>query len=153
MADETYESILDRQWDDIPEVQVLPVGSWLLKGKNAVHMPAKSADANESILFVYEPKEPMDDVDEVELKALGADYDFAENRIYGRFWIETGRDLDSIRNHLEKHGVDTKGASIKDSLEAFKGTEVVAYLGTRNYTDASGELRTDNDPTSYASAE
>lgn len=150
MAD--HDSLLDKQWDDIQEGKVLPVGSWLLRGRNAVYMAPKG-DGNESILFVYAPISPMDDVDEAELKDLGKDYDYGENRVYGRFWIETGRDLDSVRNHLEKHGIDTKGSSIKDSLAEFKGTEIVAYLGVRTYTDAAGETKEDNDPTSYAQAE
>lgn len=147
---DTYESILDKQWDDVQQSAVLPVGSWLLQGKNAVHQPAKSADGNERILFVYSVKEPMDDVDEDALADLGADYDYNENRVYASFWIETGRDLDAVRNHLIKHGVDVKGKTIKESLEGFKGTQVVSYLDERSYTNAGGEVVTDNNPTSFA---
>ncbi len=147
---ETYESILDKQWDDIQKPEVLPVGSWLLQGRNAVHQPAKSADGNERILFVYSVKEPMDDVDEDALEALGADYDYTENRVFASFWLETGRDLDAVRNHLGKHGVDTKGQSIKESLVAFKGTQVVSYLDQKTYDNAAGETVQDNNPTSFA---
>lgn len=147
---ETYESILDKQWDDIQKPEVLPVGSWLLQGRNAVHQPAKSADGNERILFVYSVKEPMDDVDEDALEALGADYDYTENRVFASFWLETGRDLDAVRTHLRKHGVDTEGKTIKESLGAFKGTQVVSYLDHKTYDNAAGETVQDNNPTSFA---
>ena len=36
-----YADILETQWDDIPSIDVLPEGSWLLRGKNAKLMEPK----------------------------------------------------------------------------------------------------------------
>lgn len=150
---DNYEDILDRGWDEIPEVKPLPVGSWLLKGRNASYQPAKTADKSPSVLFVYEPKEPMDDVDEAGLADLGKDYEYGNNRIFFRKWIETSADWDQVRNHLTKHGVDVKGSSIKDTLAAFKGTEVIAYLNHRSFVNAAGESQIDCQPTSFSAVE
>lgn len=154
MADDnSYEAILDKAWDEIPESKVLPTGSWLLKCRNAVYQPAKSADKSPSVLFVYAAKEPMDDVSDEELAELGDGYDVSDNRIFTRFWIETNRDWDSVRNHIKKHGVEVEGTSIKDSLAAVKGHEVVAVLGTRTYEDATGEMKVDNTTSMFAPVE
>ena len=153
MAD-NYESILERQWGDLLEITVRPVGSWLLRGLNVVRK-APTGEGSESLLFVYEVKEPMDDVDEDELKGLGDDYDYDNNRIYARFWVDNVRDVNAVKNHLVKHGIElNESVSVIDSAkENFKGTEVVAYLDTRSYENSMGETVLDNNPTSFAPIE
>lgn len=148
---ENYEEILNRGWDEVPEVKVLPEGSWLLAGRNAAYKEPEG-DSNPFLMFVYEPKEPMDDVDTDALDELGADYDFSNNRLFFRMWLETSADWDKVRKHLVKHGIDVSG-SIKDSLDAFKGTEIVSYLEQRSYTDNAGEPQVTNDPTQFAKAD
>lgn len=141
MAD--YADILNKSWDEIPEVVPVPKGSYLLKGQNATFQPAKGEDGSPSVLFVYRVKEPMDDVDTGELEALGANYDLEANRIFTRFWINDGSDWDKVRKHLAKHGVPLKG-NIADSLKEFKGAEVVAFVDQRNFTDNAGQSQTEN---------
>lgn len=150
---EDYKDILSQSWDNIQEAHVLPVGSYLIKGRNASFQPSKEEGKSPAVMFVYAAKEPMDDVKTEELEALGTDYDITENRIFKRFYIETGADWDAVRKHLEKHGVSTKGRSIEDSLKAFKGTEVIAYLEQRNFTTKAGEAATSNEPTTFAPVE
>lgn len=150
---ENYEDILNQSWDNIQEAAVLPVGSYLLRARNASFQPSKDADKSSTVLFVYSPKEPMDDVDSNELAALGADYDISENRIFARFYVETAADWNSVREHLKKHGIDPAGKSIADSLKAVKGTEVIAYLGQRQFQNAAGEQKVDNNPTQFAAVE
>jgi len=147
---DNYEDILNQSWDQIPEAQTLPVGSYLLRGRNASYQPAKDADKSPVVLFVYQPKEPMDDVNEEELAALGENYDIADNKIFVRFYVDDNAQWDVVRNHLIKHGIDPKGKSIADSLKAFKGTEVIAYLDQRQYTNAAGEQVTQNDAKQFA---
>ena len=151
---ENYEDLLDRQWSDIPEVSILPVGSWGLKGVNVFHKKALRAEEKERLLFFYAAETPMDDVDEDELRNLGADYDFGQNRIVSTFWLENGlnpsRDMDTVRAHLKKHGIDLGVLSLRESFEEFKGSEVVAYLGTQTYTTNSGEQKTDNIPSAFS---
>jgi hypothetical protein len=141
MAD--YADILNKSWDEIPEVVPVPKGSYLLKGQNATFQPAKGEDGSPSVLFVYRVKEPMDDVDTGELAALGDNYDLEANRIFTRFWINDGSDWDKVRKHLTKHGVPLKG-NIADSLKEFKGAEVVAFVDQRNFTDNAGQSQTEN---------
>ena len=149
MAD--YEAILNKSWDEIPPVKVLPTGSWLLRGQNATYQEGKG-DNSPSVLFVYKAKEPMEDVSTDDMDALGPEYDVSANRIFVRFFISDNADWDKVRKHLAKHGVDVH-TSISDSLKAFKGTEVVAYLGTRTYTDNAGEEQEDNTASSFTPVE
>lgn len=149
---EDYADILNTSWDNIPEVQVLPEGSWLLRGRNATYQAAKSADGSPVVLFVYQAKEPMDDVDAAQLAALGDNYDIAANRIFFRFYINDNSSWDGVRKHLAKHGVDPKG-TVKESLDAFKGTEVIAYLSKRSYKTNAGEDAESNEPSQFAKVE
>lgn len=146
-----YASILKKSWDEIPPVKVLPTGSWLLRGQNATYQEGKG-DNSPTVLFVYKAKEPMDDVSSEEMDALGDNYDVSANRIFVRFFISDNSDWDKVRKHLAKHGIDAKG-EIGDSLKAFKGSEVVAYLGTRTYTDNAGEEHEDNTASSFTPLE
>lgn len=154
MSSTDYQSILNESWNNIQESIVLPVGSWLLRCRNASIQPSKSAEGNPSALFVYEPKEPMADVSEEALKELGADYNFSENRVFFRIWLETGADKDGLRKHLAKHGVNTEGMTIGESLKAVKGTEIVAYLQQKQITNKqTGDTRVENDPQNFVVAE
>lgn len=147
MAD--YEDILSKSWDEIPEVQTLPVGSWLLRARNASYQAPKSADASPAVLFVYTAKEPMEDVDSEELSKLGDNYDISANRIFSRFFVQDAADWDNVRKHLAKHGIDTKGQSIEESLKQVKGREVIAYLGQRSFTTNAGETKEENTPSNF----
>lgn len=149
---ETFETILDRQWDEIPETQTLPTGSWRLKGRNATYQPAKG-DGNPSILFVYSAQEPLDDVDEEALSALGDNYSYDQNRIFYRAWLETSADVDNVRKLLLKHGVALEGKTVKESLKGFRGSQVIANLGVRTYQNSAGEPVEENNPTNFAAVE
>ena len=149
MALDDYESILDASWDEIPTDKLLPVGSYRLRGQNLSIMKARSADQNDVFLFVYTVREALDDVDQDELEALG-DYDLESKKIFQKFWVDTGADFDAVRKHLKKHGIDTTGRSIKETAEAFKGTEVIAYLGVKTYENKVGDTVQDNEPSQFA---
>ena len=146
---EKYSELLARQWDDIPEPQILPEGTWLLKGRNVAFFPAKEEDKSDRVAFFYEAKEPMDDVDAGELTKLGENYDFANNDIVKQFFINREKDWASVRAFLAKHGIDSKGKTQAETFDAFKGTEVYAYLGTKSYTDSTGTAKVDNDPSNF----
>lgn len=150
MTQEKYEDILNRSWDDIPEPKLLPEGSWLLRGKNVAFFPPQEEGKSARVAFFYEAVEPMDDVKQESLDALGEDYAYSENDIVKQFFINRNRDWDAVRKHLALHGVDTQGKSQADSFKAFKGTEVIAWLGTKTFTTQAGETKTDNDPSNFA---
>lgn len=147
-----YTEILSRSWDDIPEPKTLPVGSWRLRGRNAAFLPAKG-EASPRVLFFYEAQEPMDDVDTVALDTLGADYDLAENDIVATFWVQRSKDWDAVRKHLALHGIETSGKSQKETFDAFKGSEVIAYLNEKSYTNDQGVTSVSNVPSNFAKAE
>lgn len=149
---EDYADITNKQWDDIPEVQLLPSGSWRLRVRNASYQAAKNADQSPSVMIVYTPKEPMDDVDGEELAKLGSNYDVSANRIFTRFFVSDASDWDRVRKHVVKHGVEVKG-SIGDTLKALSGHDVVAYVGRRTFTNNAGELQESNEAQNFASVE
>lgn len=151
---DNYEDIMKASWDDLPEVQVLPVGTYRLKAQQATYQKAKAADQSPKVLFPYAVKESLDDVDPDALEELGLDYDLTENRVFASFWVETAADWQKVRMHLGKHGIDTTGGkSLEDSFKEVKGSEIFAYLEQRNFTDNTGEVRTVNEPKNFASTE
>lgn len=150
---EKYADILNRSWDDIPTAKVLPEGSWLLKARNVSYFPAKEEGKSARVAFFYTPREAMDDVDKQELEALGADYDLSNNDIVKQFFINRDKDWAAVRKHIELHGVDVKGLSQAETFKAIEGQEVMAYLGTKQYTNSSGQTVTDNDPTLFSAVD
>lgn len=150
---DNYAEILNRSWDEIPEPKLIPTGSWLLRGNNVGYFPAKEEGKSSRVAFFYTPKEAMDDVSEEELAQLGADYDLADSDVVKQFFINRNKDWDAVRKHLELHGIDTKGKSQDETFKEFKGSEVIAYVGTRTYVDSSGVTKEQNDPTQFARVE
>lgn len=144
-----YKSILKTSWDAIPEPKTLPVGSWLLVGQGATFKAPADDTKSPQILFVYGVKTPMDDVDEGELANLGPDYDYGINKVYARFFVGENSDWHRVRQHLGKHGIDVEGLSIEETLKAFRGTEVIAFLDQRTYVNGSGQEVEENNPTSF----
>ena len=147
-----YADIADLSWDNIQEPKVLPVGSYLLKLRNAVFQPAKEADKSPVVMFVHVPKEAMDDVDTSELEALGTEYDIAENKLFTRIYIEDGSSWDQVRKLLSKHGIEAKG-KIEETLKAAKGAEVIGYLDQRAFTRKDGSAGMANNVTEFAPVE
>lgn len=144
-----YIDIQTASWDEIPEKKTLPVGTYLLKGRSAKYNPPKEDGKNGNVMFVYEPRQAMDDVDDDAFQELGSDYDLANNPIFFRIWIERQTDWQNVKRHLEKHGIDVSGG-IQKSFEQFKGNEVLAYLSTRTFTNGAGETVEDNDASNFA---
>lgn len=148
-----YEEILKRTWDEIPEAQLLPVGSYRLRSKGATLVEAKEDGKNDSVLFFYNAKEPLDDVDTDALAAMG-DYDISQNTVFHRVWIESFTDWDDVRKHVAKHGIEVLGSeTIEDTFKRMKGSEVIAWLDQGSYTNKAGELVTQNEPTQFVPVE
>lgn len=155
MSDEAnYADILDQSWDNIPETQTLPTGSWKLKLNSAKFMP-ETEKASARVLFVYKAIEPMDDVNEEALLKLEKDgnkYDYGQNRIFVTFWVSDGADWQNVRKQLQKHGDDVlAGKTITESFVAARGREVIAYLDQRNYKNNAGEDVVENTASQFVS--
>lgn len=153
---EDYESIGDTSWDDIPEAKVLPNGPWTLEGKNAKFMKGREADEGHEasspyVLFFYKAVEPLVEVDDAELEALGEDYDIQINDLTFRIYIESKADFRKVLTHLAKHGVEPgtdeetgKKEGINATLKKFRKSRVIGVLDKRTFKDRQGDLRTDN---------
>lgn len=146
-----YEGLLAKSWEDAPKDKVLPVGSWLLRGRNASAHEGDGGDDADRIIFFYQVKEPMSDVDAAALSELGG-YDVTMKQVTKTFWLNTPRDWDDVRAHLKLHGIEPTG-SVPETLKKFKGTEVIAYLDTKTFQNRAGETITDNNPISFAKVE
>lgn len=149
---DNYADILTQSWDSIPEPKTLPGGSWRLKAKGASF---KEGDGTTSAraMFIYEPKEAMDDVDATALEDLGEDYDVSANLIFYTVWIETARDWDTVRKHLAKHDPKLLNMPIGESFKKVRGTEINAYLGQRTYTNKAGELVEENTASQFVAVD
>lgn len=134
----SYESILNTSWSEIPEVQLLPAGSWKMRCRGASFVAPKTEDQSPQIAFVYEAIEPMADVDDDALAALGEDYNFEDNRIFSRFWFKTGADKHAVRLHLQKHGIDPNDYTPAESFKAVKGRDIIAVVGQETYKPKNG---------------
>lgn len=153
--DDSYEAIAETSWDDLPDPQVLPKGTWRVKGKNAKRM-AGGEGGNPYVLFFYKAVEPMSDVEDEDLNGLGTDYDFGINDLSFRIYTETLADFRKVEAHLAKHGIvpakdeeTGKSEGIDATLKKFRNAEVLTVLGKRTFKDKTGELRTDNTMTAF----
>lgn len=148
-----YEDILNRSWDEIPEPEILPVGSYRLKSRGATFMEAKSDSQNDRVMFIYSAMEPLPDVDADALAALG-DYDISQNRLFYTVWIEGVQDWDKVRKHILKHNLEVVEKETPfETFKRMKGTEVIAWIDQRSYENKSGEMVESNDPTQFARVE
>lgn len=158
MAD-SYKDIAHRQWDEIPEPKLLPVGSYLLKALGGrlkdIETTDDEGDTQQATLvnFGYSVVEPMSDVNEVDLEKLGEDYDFSMNKVYATFWINDDGDWGKVKKHLAKHGVNVSGMDVSESLKAVRGAKIAAYLDERSYTNNAGDEVTENSPTNFVEYE
>lgn len=151
---EDYVNILEKSWGELPTPKVLPDGSWRIRNRGASYQAPKGEDGSPQVLFVYQPQEPMDDVDTEALSALGEGYDPAMNRIFTRFYINDASDWKRVMDHIAKHGVVIDPASsIKDTLKAVRNKDVIGYLTSRTFTDNAGQEQTTNEAKTFAPIE
>lgn len=153
--EQTYESILQRGWDEIPEPQFLPNGSYRLRCNGAKLIAPKTSDGNARVVFAMEPQEAMDDVDSHALAALGDNYDIADNMIFPTVWLGKNTDFARVRLILSKLGVDTEAfkgpQGFANSLKDAKGRECIGYIVLGSFTNkATGEVRPENQITMFS---
>lgn len=149
-----FASIMDQSWENIPEIKLLPVGSYRLRNRGAQYKEPMKEGGDPFILYIYQVVEAMSDVDEAALAALGDNYDLKGNRVFVRQYINDSSDWQQVRNFLAKHGVEAKG-DINTTLKEMKNKEAVAYLDQRSFTSMAGEARTENSasPASFVTPE
>lgn len=138
-----YDDILNATWDDIPEAQLLPVGNWLLKGSNVAYLKPKTEEDKAKVLFTYKASKPVNVAEDL-LEELG-DYDVSINDLQLQIFIESAADWTKVRKQAELGGVDVGNKLFDDSgklafAKKFRGSEVVAEVGQRNYTNRDDEV-------------
>lgn len=145
--EKSYEDLLKGSWGEIPEVKLLPVGTYLLRCRNVSFVAPKTDEGNPAVMFVYEVREAMDDVDQDALDELGSDYNVSENQIFERIWLERGADWDKLRKHILKHGIveaDIADMSPDASFKLVKGKDVYGLVTQRQFKDKAGASRVEN---------
>lgn len=156
---EDYSDLLNMTWDDIPKEQVLPNGPWLLAGKNVAFVRPRKEDQSPKVLFTYKAKEPSPEVNQDELEEMvGSGYDFTINDLNMTFYIESPKDWDKVRVHLEKHGLSLSGRLFDSNgklsfARDFRGAEVVADLEQRNWEDDAHQIHWENKLTNFRPVE
>lgn len=152
----SYDDIFNQTWEEVPEPQLLPDGGWLLTGANVSFIASQDADKSSKVLFNYKAKSPVS-VDEDQLEELG-DYDITTNDLSYPIYIENAASWTAVRKHLEKHGIELTGPLFDSNkklsfAKAFRGSEVIAQLGARTYTNSEGESITQNSVNKFQAVE
>ena len=148
-----YNSLLRKGWNEIPEEQLLPVGTWLLRCRGAALKLSTKEGGTPRFVFTYEPVEPMEDVDRESLEQLGPNYDIRQNRIFFSIWLEHGGDYDRLRKHILKHGAELgSGPEDPQISKNLRNTKVLAYLTQGTRPDASGTIVPENKALSFMEA-
>ena len=140
-----YDTSVDRAADEVTEPKLYPVGTWRLRCVGTFFK--KDDDDHDVVNFIYVGKEPGEDVDPGELEEAGDDYD--GNRLFKRFTIETKRDQFDLKKHIEMHGVETAGRSLREAAKEARGCEIAGYIGMRSYETRDGQTKTDNTVKSF----
>lgn len=148
-----YEALLERTRAETPTLEMLPAGSYRLKARGARFQTARDDDKNDCVMFIYNPMEPLEDVDIEQLSALG-DYDITQNKLYFRIYIEGESDWGKFWTHIDKHGlIQGPEATRKQAMKDVKGSEIIAFLEQRTFQSKAGEMIDTNDPVNFASVE
>jgi hypothetical protein len=152
-SDTDYSAILNRTWDDLPDVHNLPDGSYLLGLKNVAFMPPREEGQNGKVLFYIFPKEPME-VDADAYAALGDDYDLTENQIVHTEWIEFNKDWkEKVFPLLAKFGIDVDPSqTIEETLKGVRKLrgEAIGHVTTKVFKTKDGTSKIDNIVTSFS---
>lgn len=135
-----YEDMLS--WDNLPEEQLVPSGTWLLRCRNAVFSTGKDG-AFPKVLFFYEAKEPVEGIDPEALEQFQSS-NAAPADVVVQFFAKRKKDWDAVKEHLALLGVEAKG-SIPDTLKAAKGAEIIGWVDVETFTSKqTGSQETKN---------
>lgn len=153
----SYEDLLKKSYDELPEEKNLPVGTWRLRGRSAGFMKPNSPDQNARCVFFYVPQEPMDNVSPDALSEI-TEEDIANAEVTATFWIEKPKHLRAVVDHMEKHGIEVEkgvplGEAIMAGMKKFKGCEVLAHLDIRTFQNRDGGTETENKPSQFTAIE
>lgn len=134
--------ILNRNWSEMSRSAVLPIGDYKWKARSGSF---KATDDWSAVTFVLVCQEAMETVDADALEELGDNYDLSVNTVFHKIFTSEASDWDKVRDVLTAFGIDVDNLTIKESLKAVKGREIVAYSKPNTRTDnRTGELIEEN---------
>lgn len=141
-----YESLLDRPWKDVPLDVILPDGPYHLRAlRGHVFDGDEDKGTAPQALIVFQPKAPLEGVDEDEIAELGPDFDISMNRVEYMEFLEDNSKFNKVKGVLAKLGVLDENKSLRDNIKDAARAEVIGILGSRTYQDKkSGENVTKN---------
>jgi len=135
--DNDYNDVMNKGWDELPETQLTPRGTYRLKARSVAEVLPKEKGASGKVLVTYTPVEAMDDVDEAAMQAFeAAGLDVRDQEIVVTFWLGKVKDWHRLKAHIALHGVDLSQFrdNKRDALKAMKGCEIMATVQPRKFT-------------------
>lgn len=156
MSNDSYDDILNRSFNDIPENDpLLPDCKAILRIRNATFMPPKGDSGKGAKVLVYmNATEVLEGADEDELTAALGDTPIEEVDVVSQFWADKNRDWRTIKAFLATAGVDvTSGKALIDELKDCAGRSVVGDVRTRSYVNAMGVEVTSNEASNFEAVE
>lgn len=153
---DSYDSILNRSFDDIPENDpLLPDCKAILKIRNATFMaPKGDTGKGAKVLVYFSPTEVLEGADEEEVAAAIGDTELSDVEVSSQFWADRNRDWRQIKAFLATAGVDiSSGKAIIDLLKDASGRSVVGDVRTRSYVNGMGVDVTSNEAGNFEALE
>ena len=138
MAQTNFGAILDKAPSDIKPPEALPVGEYLCTVQGMPRYDKSTKKGTEFVEYTLIINQPMDSVDEDEIKAL--DGGVAGKPIKATFYL-TDSSIYRLKEFFAHCGLDVDGAkSLRELMDQPNGCQVVASMrheasqdGTRTY--------------------
>lgn len=148
-----YTKLAEMSWDAIPDSQIVPTGTWKLQCRSAFYYPPKEEGQDARVQISWIPVEPMDDVDEDRLAAMG-DYDLSFTVVDRTWFISDGKVLEDVKKVILLHGVVPEtGQQFGDVLKGMRKKQVMANLISKVVKNRDGENKEVNFPTTFAAVQ
>lgn len=126
-----FEGLLDTNLDEVEKPKPLPEGSYLTRVVS-YEETISSKKKTPGLKFTFEIIEPMDDVDESEIEAVGGVVGKNQRTTY---WLTEGS-MFMLKEFLEEHvGVDIEGQKLSDAIQAAVNEVVVINVSHRMTDD------------------
>lgn len=156
---DNYDEILNRTWEEVPELQLLKTGGWLVKGRSVALIRPKDEGKSLKVLFGFKAEQPVSVAQDL-LDEMG-DYDFTANDLNYTMYVETAADWDKVRKFLDIFGVEVdKKKPIIDSATGklsfskdFQGREAIAEISERSYDNDAGQTIWQNQLSKFQKAD
>jgi hypothetical protein len=151
-----YDSLINRDWSDLPEEVLLPSGQYELAGRNVFWFPDKNApEGSQSqgrVAFFVTPTAVVEVPDEL-LDQLPEGYDLTTNELSYNVFVRKVTDWSKeVLPALRAFGVDTPASPIftedgklnPEISKQVRGQKVIGQIEQRTWKDEKGEHTQNN---------